>query len=364
MRPPGTLLQVDGQPWLAVEAGYNDESRAIILLVRPDDVRFRREGQAPVLRWGEQGHWQPVARWTAEGLVVGESRDESQRPAIEAALAEYRRRPRPERPVRAWAARGEQGFAARLEQALPMGVAAVCHEREQDAAAAEGARQAVPIENLAMFLTHLVREGYAGAMWNGTRPVFFCVDEAGELRFLRVGPDARAGGVALELLDESDRWQPYDGEDTIEFLDNREACDARLVATVGSLPVVDWPQGGAFWSLGAPDGTPGVLTEGEGQAAVRQGVVFTSEAAARAYGEDVAPALSVFRVEDLLAFLTHEEMAGCAAALNPGGHRARGGLLWSDGERVVLDSFSGFWRLGEAGFEAVADDAADGPSPT
>ena len=61
--------------------------------------------------------------------------------------------------------------------------------------------------------------------------------------------------------------------------------------------------------------------------------------------------LTVFPVRDLVAFLTCDEMAGNVASLNPGGHRARGGLLWSDGEGVVLDSFSGFWRLGREGFE-------------
>jgi hypothetical protein len=93
-----------------------------------------------------------------------------------------------------------------------------------------------------------------------------------------------------------------------------------------------------------------VLRPTAGEDEMPHGVLFTNEEAASSYGEDNPAELTVFPVSDLTGFLTHQEMEGCVAALNPGGHRAASGILWSDGDRVVLDSFSGFWTLGPEGF--------------
>ena len=89
---------------------------------------------------------------------------------------------------------------------------------------------------------------------------------------------------------------------------------------------------------------------------MRHALLFTSEAAARDWLEDGEEGLQVFAVSDLPAFLTSDALQGNVAALNPGGHRACSGILWSDGERVVLDSFSGFWQVAGDGFEPLAAD--------
>jgi hypothetical protein len=367
MKQPGTVVHHDQREYLLVEGGYNGDTRAVILLARPADARFPPDAAARPIRWGAQGDWTPVARWSPQELRIPDARYEPHRAVVQAILDGYLGRQRATATV-AWAALRGDGFAGTLETALPMGLATVCCDTREAVAALPDVDAIVPVENLAMFLTHLVRQGYAGAMWNAAQPVFFCTDPTGDLQFLRVSAAVRgaaAGEVAalqdpdevrLEILTEADRWEPYDGAEEIEFIENREACDQRLVAALGRMPVKDWPDGGRLWSVGPAAGTPVVVKETRGPEQVRHALLFTSEAAAREYVDDEEAELAVFAVADLPAFLTCDALQGNVAALNPGGHRACSGILWSDGERVVLDSFSGFWQLAGRGFELLADD--------
>ncbi len=353
MKQPGTLVRHDQREYLLVEGGYNAETRAVILLARPDDPGFPPDPASQPLRWVHQGLWTPVARWTAAELRIPDERHAGRRDVAQKVIEEYVAGHRA-RPAVAWTARHGTGFVGSLEVALPMGLAVHCHDTEKAAASEEGAEGVVPVDNLGMFLTHLVREGYAGALWNGRQPIFFCADENADLQFLRVKPGPAGDRVEMEIVDEKDTWQPYDGAEEIEFIDNREACDARLVEMLGRKPLVGWPEAGRLYSVGPEFGTPVIVTEGEEPDAVPHSVLFTTEAAADAFREDAGAAeLKVFPVNDLNAFLTQEELAGCVTSLNPGGHRASSGILWSDGERIVLDSFSGFWKLGPGGFELL-----------
>jgi len=350
MKQPGTLLRHDDRDYLLVEGGYNAATRAVILLARPDDSNFPRNETIQPLRWASQGEWQPVARWTETELRIPEERHEARRDLVTRLIDEYRAA-RKAPPVKAWAAEKDGSFLGKLEVSLPMGFAAYCMESRERAAELAVGAELVPVENLAMFFTHLVREGYSGAVWNAEQPLFFCVDALQDLQFLRVGKTKKGDAVVMEMLDARDGWAPYDGEEEIEFIDNTEACDARLVACIGRQPVMGWPSDGRLFSAGPEFGAPLVITSGEEPDAVPHGVVFTSEEAATEFVADAGEDLKTFPVNDLPRFLTQSELEGCVVALNPGGHRASSGILWSDGERVVLDSFSGFWKLGSAGFE-------------
>ncbi|MHC5211353.1 MAG: hypothetical protein ACYTG2_11595 [Planctomycetota bacterium] len=370
MKQPGTIVHHDDREYLLVEGGYNENTRAVILLARPGDSRFPPDEAARPIRWGHQGDWSPVARWSPQELRVPDKRYDAQLPVIEKILEDYLARPRAPKTV-AWTARKGDGFVTTLEPALPMGLATVCCDTRDAAAALPGADEIVPIDCLAMFLTNLVRQGYSGVMWNTTQPVFFCADESGDLNFLRVSAASSAAPagastrrpdpdqVRLEILTEADRWEPYDGAEEIEFIDNREACDQRLAETFGETPLLDWPEGGGLYSVGGGPGAPVVVKETQGQEELRHALLFTTEAAAREFIEEGETGMVVFPVQDLPAFLTCDALQGNVAALNPGGHRARSGILWSDGERVVLDSFSGFWQLDDKGFELLASNEGE-----
>jgi len=352
VKQPGTLIMNEDREYLLVESGFNSDTRAVILLARPTDPSFPPDEKAKPIRWAHQGEWSPVARWSESELRIPDARYEQKRERIGAIVNEYVERPREVATV-AWAARKQDNFAGTLEAALPMGLAVTCHDTREGAAAISDTDDIVPIENVAIFLTHLVREGYAGAMWNGSRPVFFCIDQAQDLQFLRVGPGPKGDRVELEILEDDDRWTKYEGVEEIEFIDNREACDGRLAEALGKKPILEWPDDNRLFTVGPAEGKPLVLQPDKDDDSLPHGVLFTNEEAAGSFSEENPADLSIFPVTDLTGFLTHTEMEGCVAALNPGGHRAASGILWSDGERVVLDSFSGFWKLEGSGFQPL-----------
>jgi len=353
MKQPGTIVRRDGREYLLVEGGYGAGSRAVILLARPGDPRVATDAAQRPVRWRQQGDWVPLARWSADGLRIPDERNAASREFVQEVIDGYVAEHKPP-PVKAWTGTKGAGFASQLHASLPMGLAAGCFDTEAAAAALPEVEQVVAIDNLGMFLTHLVRQGYAGALWNGVRPIFFCVDDEGDLQFLRLSPGEGQvkGQVVMEILDEHDRWQPYDGAEAVEFIDNRDACDQRLVTALGATPPSGWPDDGRLWSLGAR-GVPKIFTSNEAGNEVRHAVLFSGEQAAKDWGEERAPDATAFAVDDLTAFLTTDAMAGNVAFYNPGGHRAHSGLLWSDGERVVLDSFSGFWKVEGREFEPI-----------
>ncbi len=351
MKLPGTPLHHAGGNYLLVEGGYSHDTRTITLLAEPDNGPFEHPERARRITWGEQGEWYPISQWAVGMISLQEEAYGEQRALIDEIFERFRVEQRDLRPV-AWAVQGHGGFLGSLETILPMGLAVTLYDDEETAAEESGADEVVPITNLPNFLTHLAREGYAGAMWNGRQPVFFCIDDADEVQFLRV-QRSDAGGVAMEILDADGAWNGYEGAEQIEMLDNAERCDARLVETLGMQPVLDWPDHGTFYGVGPRGGHAGLVQlEEDGP---EYAVLFVDEDAAGDWRDEVEPGWNVFEVEELSTFLGSEELEGRGALLNPGAHRARQGVLWSDGERVILDSFSGFWTLEDDEFEPVEE---------
>jgi len=352
LRQPGTVLRHLGGEYLLLEGGFDDDTRTLTVLARPDDPRFAGEQDVRPVEWCDQGRWLPVARDAVdEELLVQRPAFDAQRGFLEELLERYREE-RGELEPMAFTLVQEHGFAGSLEPFLPMGVAVPLFDDEHEAAAAAEERGAHVhgVHSVARFLTHLAREGYAGALWNRLLPVFACIDPEGGLHFLRVNRDG--AHVALELLQADETWNAYDGAEPIEFLEDREACDARLVDAIGPVPLLDWPEDARLWSVGPSRDEPGIVALDSDE--LPYGLLFTSAEAASEWCEEAdEPGWVHWPVPDLGLFLADGRLEGCGALLNPGAHRARSGLLWRDGARVVLDSFSGFWALDGERFEPV-----------
>lgn len=359
MKQPGTLVHHGGEDYLCVEGGFNAETRTVTLMTGAANTEFPHRPETKAVTWCDQGQWYVVARWSADDLLLPDPRHHARRD-LAADVVEQYLASRPETPEALWAVKDGKGFRGHLLDVMPQGLAAEIHESLEAAEASGGDAGLVPVQDVPRFLTHLAREGYAGALWNASQPVFFCLDESDELQFLRVG-QAAPGKVAMEILDGEEGWTDYEGERSIEFLDNAEACDARLVEQVGRVALLDWPAAGPLWSLGPREGEAGVVTVAEDGLAY--GLLFTSEAACREWlGEEIEAPWTAFRVGPLADFLSQPSLVGSGALINPGAHRARRGVLWSDGERLILDSFSGFWELLPDGFQLIPD-AADAELP-
>jgi hypothetical protein len=351
MKLPGTPLRHAGGNYLLVEGGYSHDTRTITLLAEPDSGGFAHPERAQRVVWGEQGEWYPISQWAVGMVTLQEEPYAEQRALIDEVFDRFRTEQQ-ELPTIAWAVQGEGGFTGTLETILPMGLAVKVFDEEESAAEVSGTEEVVPITNLPNFLTHLAREGYAGAMWNGRQPVFFCIDSMSELQFLRVRR-SDGGAMKMDTLDEYGDWLQYEGAEEIEMLENQEACDSRLVATVGSRPVMSWPVDGEFWSVGPKGGMPGLITNEEDE--LTYGILFVDEDEAREWRDDTDSPWVSFPVGSVEEFLDHESLEGRGALLNPGSHRVHTGILWRDGDRVVLDSYSGFWVLDGDEFEQVQE---------
>jgi hypothetical protein len=346
VKPPGRILDHGDESYLLVESGYDDASRSVTLLAHPESETFPPEAGVRPVAWRDQGDWFPVARWTAGVVTLQSSRLEAARQLATEILQHYldERVPLPDV---AWVRMIDGAYETTLQDVLPMGLAVPVFDRLELAEETEDGAQVHALQNVPQFLTHLARQGYAGVMWNGSLPVFFCIDEDGDLQFLRI--QRGDGTLEMDILEPDGSWLSYDGAEEVAFLDNREACDTRLAEALGDRPLLDWPADGLIWSVGPTPGRPGVVTSDED--GVEYGIVFTHRADAEAWCEEVDEAWEPFPVEELVPLLSHPELDGRGTLLNPGQHRVRSGILWCDGEQTVLDSFGGFWLLRDGELE-------------
>lgn len=351
MKLPGTIIEHGGENYLCVEGGYNVETRAITLLAAPGNSHFAQDEGASPIAWRDQGEWFPIARVKDGELVL--QRQEHQEWTEHAAevIRHYTDEAQPE-PDQAWVLSSSRGFSGSLEDVLPQGLAVAVFDSRELADEAAGDDTVVAIQQLAPLLTHLAREGYAGAMWNQQQPIFFCVDEGSDLQFLRIGR-GRGETVEMEILDPLHGWELYEGAEEIAFLDNADACDARLAAALDQEPLLDWPEDGKLWSLGPREGEAGLVNVDED--GLSYALLFSDEDAAEAWLADVSEPWVRWPVSDLSALLAAPAVDGCGGLLNPGAHRARRGVFWRDGERTILDSYSGFWVLSGSGFTALGE---------
>jgi hypothetical protein len=357
MKQPGTLLEHAGEEFLCIEGGFNVATRTVTLLVDAASPTFPHRDEDSPITWRDQGDWYPVARWSAGEVLLPDPRHHEQSTLAGDVITHYLDE-HPELPEAAWAVAEGEGYRGHLVDILPQGVAAELHEDLEAAQDAADGAELVAVHDIPRFLTYLAREGYAGALWNGAQPVFFCLDEEDELQFLRVG-DGGGGKVAMEILDPLESWMSYEGAEEIDMLDNAEACDARLVEAVGRLPLLGWPDDGTLFSLGPDEEHPGVVTVSED--GLDYALLFADEDECKEWiTEEVKEPWVCWPIHDLAGFLSLPGLEKGGAVLNPGGHRARRGVLWHDGERIVLDSFSGFWELEDEGFSLIAEADYDG----
>lgn len=389
MKHPGTILKHEGHEYLLLEGGYNDEVRAVTVLCRPGNADFPQKESTRPVGWLDQGDWFPLGRWTPSEFVIPDERHAAHRERLTEIVKRYdEARPTPE--PAAWIVVHDDGPLATLVDTIPMGVAAVLHEEREAAEFAARAQAAppdqpdrpelyvgqwtdlpdddeadpprvVPVHSIGRFFTHLVREGYAGCLWDHAIPVFFCADADGDLQFLRVGGED--GKVTMELLDDRDRWLEYDGEETIEVLDNREAYDQRLVAELGTVPVLEWKGDEPLFVAGEQADALTVVNDDSG---LRYAVLFTKQKLAELWCQETERAdwkISSVSPGEAVNMIGDPDLGECVYQLNPGFHRAVNGTLWRDGGALILDSFSGFWRMADDGsFEQIVteDDRADG----
>ncbi|MBI4878163.1 MAG: hypothetical protein HY812_00675 [Planctomycetes bacterium] len=357
MRKRRVRILHEGHEYYLVDRGRTPSARTITLLKRLEQDGASAGGA--VLVRTDIGDCLAIARWSGGAVDVAEGH-ESLREMFQQVVDRYLEEFRVGRAARA----GKPHFflsAGRLPlytlaRAQPDGLSVLVFSSREGARRAAAVRQAEeqqPIEveeagDLADYLAARATEGFAGAMLDDADPIFFCLDETGMPRFLRLKMDAARNRVEHLLLDSSGSWSAYEGEEEILPEIDQEAADRYMVDRLGDVPFFGFRAGMRFCRLAR-------LGDSERPVAIEladepiaggqpfcplfhdpeQGKAFLDENRLEGYEPVV--------VDDLRSLAAWCRLERRVLILQPDGHRARGGTLWLDGERVVLDSFSGLW---------------------
>lgn len=347
--PIRTRLLHQDREYLVIEEALRPLEPAVSILAREDD-EFFVPGRTcePVLT--DKGRWYRIASWDGEALKTGfeSSEQQDQLRAMLASYLEQRTRRNESAPTAMFYLQvgGRPVFTLHLAQ--PGGLLISLYSRPEDADRAllryaEGGR-AISTGTLPEFLRLRAEEGFAGAMIDDEQPVYWCVDQDNALHFLRLREARDQEKLEGHLLDDSGKWQLYEGDEEIEFFEDQDQWDALMCELLGSVPYVGYDPGERYFTLRQADDL--ALVEDEiGDRTAQMVPVFLDTASAELFAEESELAdAQIAVVEDLRALAREVAERGGFLRLHPAGHRSREGRIWMDADAIVLQSFSGFWR--------------------
>ncbi|MBI4614310.1 MAG: hypothetical protein HY720_11920 [Planctomycetes bacterium] len=223
-------------------------------------------------------------------------------------------------------------------------------EKAQDGRSAVDDRLSPRVEeivDLEAFLAARAREGFAGALLDDEEPIYFLLDDEGRLRVLKLASDGT--DVEPMLLDRKGGWFPFEGEIEMRPFQDQEDCDQLMVRYLGSQPYLGFVPEQKFWSPSAASGEDGVgWVEVEDEWGVSPIVpLFADPLTGRAYLDRHGfPGREMIEVADLRDLVRRAQDASHPVVLHPEEHRAYRANLWVNGEDLILDTYSGFWRRG------------------
>ncbi len=253
-------------------------------------------------------------------------------------------------------------FGYVISQSHPHGLAIKIFSRKELATAEAGAHDTggrpadtYQTNNLCELLTRAANEGYAGAILDERDPIYFCVDEKEVLHFLRLSQDSDEE-IEETLLDARGEWSaPFERPD-LDIVENQDACDRFMIRRLGKIPFYrEYDSDGtapltfcAIEKANEPGHLMGFEIEESLSPTSTQSMapIFFDQSSALEFmvGRDPDDFVTV-EVDDLGALLRNADRDGLTVFLEPGNHRSASGIFWLNGADVILDSFSGFWKL-------------------
>lgn len=395
--PRKTRVLHGDDEYLFVEAPGDPQGPSLQVFAKPANARAVPPGRSPTHQT-EHGQWLLVARFDGAELAV----DPDAPAPLAATLKELLPRYAEMREQRVAAAKHPchwiHADGRPLHGLHPAQPAGLLFKLWSSAERAAAVTRELGVEarvcstgDVREFLELRAEEGYAGALLDDTELIFFCLDAAGRMQFLRVadaagsedgeeGADAAddatstaaAHHLATHLLAENGRFVRYEGDEALEPFVDQDGWDRLLVRTFGLLPFHGHAAGWRCFAL-VRDGQP-VARRGD-DPAQRQALLplFHDPAAADEWrSRHRQGKAAIERVRDLRTTVAAAQARGELVQLQPDDHRVRGGTLWigRDGALHLL-GYSGIWRSTDGDTftrideddEAGAGDAAGGDAP-
>jgi hypothetical protein len=359
--PRKTRILHGEDEYLFVESPGDVDGPALLIFARPENARAVAPGRTPTHK-SEHGLWVPIARFDGRELLLAPDGPEGLDRRLNSMLPRYadarRERTAQAKNACSWVAVEGRALYA-LHPAQPSGLLVKLWRDESAARRAleefgrPGSVQSTG--DLREFLELRAEEGFAGALLDPSgllggegkdEVIFFCLDAAGRIQFMKVGaaPEDEDGEVTSALLDDSGRWELYEGEGELDPFADPDAWDRLMVRAFGRIPFLGYVPDWRCVTL-ARGGEPVTLVDPEGDGTTRMAALFHDPAAADAFRSRHSLGRATLEpVEDRKGFVRKHAARGIVTRLHPGDHRARGGTLWLDGDELVLDGFAGLWR--------------------
>ncbi len=198
------------------------------------------------------------------------------------------------------------------------------------------------IDDLENYLLERAREGWVGAILDEEQPIYFFVDQNGQMLYVRLALEDDGEEVVPMVLGAKGDWYAYEGEFQMDLFENQEAADRLMVRFLGERPFVGFEPGVRFYRLPG-DGTLEMGSEGD---TARTLPLFLDSEAGRAFLEQNghAPGEKV-EVDDVHALVGRAQAEDVRVVLHPGEHRSVRANVWVNGDDVILDTYSGFWAV-------------------
>lgn len=249
-----------------------------------------------------------------------------------------------------------------ISQSHPHGLAIRIYSRKELAAGQASAPDAEgrPVEtlqtnNLPELLARAFNEGYAGAILDECEPIYFFIDEKEALHFLRLSQNSDEE-IEETLLDARGEWRmPFDVLD-LEIVEDQDLFDRIMIRRLGEIPFLRGDEADgtdpllfcAIEKASEPGRLMGFeMEESSSPASTRRmAAIFFDHRSALEFmdGRDMDDFVIV-DVDDFGTLLRSAAGDDLTVFLEPGGHRSASGIFWLNGDDVILDSFSGFWKI-------------------
>ncbi len=352
----------DSSEYCVMDSLSSDGVREITVLIEPESPIVTRKKQA-VLVPTTEGARVPVMRWidgSSEPLIdLTKQQARDLESVIDSFLVDPPRNRKKEGGAVFYYNSSRYGdHLFTLSAAHPHGLAVNLYtsgdeaeKRALDVSAERGQYETRRTDDIQEFLCRTANEGYAGAVLDECSPIYFCLDSEGTLRFLMIIQDEDEEPIEV-LLQPDGRWLPHESGMELNLFGDQADFDAASQRHLGDVPFLGWEGGKAGFvtieAMDAPD-TPKRFPLNEAVAAgdcEEMAVLFLDSKNAVEFmqGRGVM-SYSIADVLDVPDFIEKASQEGLAVVLEPGNHRVRSGIFWFTEGRVILDSFSGFWKL-------------------
>jgi|GEM_PF-2414114 len=372
-----TIRVIHGnEEFILIDTHDGVEGRTVTVLVAPDKIvpaPGSPPSPEPRIITTDKGFRVPVARWNDNLIECLQGESKEREKIYQTVLHKYLEdhlQGHPDRGATFYYLTADDHFLSILSPSHPHGLAISLYTEKEPAETAQ--RQNVEDElcikftnNLCELLTRAAHEGYAGAVLNDSEPVYFCLDDDESLHFLRLAED-EDDEVEETLLKPNGEWSPNVAEKKLDLYANEDACDRNMVRILGHIPYYD--EDAATRGVGEPrfytvqdpaDSDRVERFEMDNFESLSQSddmmIVFQNQQSASEYIKHHAPGnFDIVPIDDLKQLIRRATDHNLVVVLEPGNHRAMSGVFWLNGNDVILDSFSGLWRMNvERGFDPL-----------